>query len=101
MGLDYDIKVRGIDKITEGNWAKWGRDVTFAFMEAGLVGYLDGSIKAPSDTKENNEWLQYNSRIISTLGRIVDDSLAQELTPAMLAADAWAILKKRTSQSGI
>ena len=104
MGFDYDIKVWGIDKLTEGNWAKWGRDVTFTFMEAGLVGYLDGSIKAPpisADLKEMNEWLQYNSRIIGTLGCIVDDSLAQELTPTMLVADAWAILKKRTSQSGI
>jgi len=73
-------------------------------MEAGLVGYLDGSIMAPSvnaDLKEKNEWLQYNSCIIGTLGYIVDDSLAQELTPTMLASEAWAIVKKRTSQSGI
>jgi len=73
-------------------------------MEAGLISYLDGSIKAPTvsaNLKEKNEWLQYNSQIIGTLGHIVDDSLVQELTPMMLAADAWAVLKKRTSQSGI
>jgi len=60
-------------------------------MEVGLISYLDGSIKAPpvsADLKERNEWLQYNSRIIGTLGCIVNDSLAQELTPTMLAADA-------------
>ena len=37
----------------------------------------------------------------STLGGIVDDSVAQELTPTMLVADAWAVSKKRTSQSSI
>ena len=64
MGIDYDIKVWGIDKLTEGNWVKWGWDITFAFMEAGLISYLDGSIKAPTvsaNLKEKNEWLQYNS----------------------------------------
>ena len=104
MGIDYDIKVQGIDKLTEGNWEKRGQDITFAFMEAGLVGYLDGSIMAPSinaDLKGKNEWLQYNSCITSTLGCMVNDSLAQELTSMMLVADAWAILKKRTIQSGI
>ena len=93
-----------MDKLTEGNWEKWGWDVTFTLMEAGLVGYLDGSIKAPSinaNSKEKNEWLHYNSCIIGTLGHIVNDSLAQELTPMIRAEDAWAILKKRTTQSGI
>ena len=64
----------------------------FAFMETGLVGYMDGSIKAPSvnaNSKEKNEWLQYNSHI-------VDDSLAQELTlqclgkmPGIFSTKEW------------
>ena len=101
MTVYYDVKIRGIDKLVEGSWAKWKRDVTFAFLEAGLVGYLDGSLKAPTDPKDNPDWLAYNSRIIGTLGRLVDDSLAQELLPDMLAADAWVLLKRRTSQGGI
>ena len=101
MTIHNDIKIQGIDKLVEGSWAKWKRDVTFAFLEAGLVGYLDGSLKAPMDPKDNPGWLAYNARIIGTLGCLVDDSLAQELLPDMLAADAWVLLKQRTSQGGI
>ena len=87
MAITYDVKIRGIDKLVEGNWAKWAWDVTFTFLEAGLVSYLDSSCKAPDDLKEKAEWLQYNSHIIGTLGRIIDDTFAQELSPSMLAVD--------------
>ena len=89
--IHYDVKIQGIDKFVEGAWAKWKRDVTFAFLEARLVGYLDGSLKVPTDPKDN--WLTFNSRIIWTLGCLVNDSLAQELLPNMLAANAWVLLK--------
>jgi hypothetical protein len=38
MGLEYKVKVKGIVKLSEGNWPKWARDVGFSFMEAGLSG---------------------------------------------------------------
>jgi len=41
---------------------------------------------------------KYNSRIIGTLGRIVYDSLAQELTPMMPVADAWLFSRKDESE---
>ena len=53
MTVHYDVKIRGIDKLVEGSWAKWKRDVTFAFLKAGLVGYMDGSLKTPTDLKDN------------------------------------------------
>ena len=96
MAITYDVKIHGIDKLVEGNWAKWAWDVIFAFLEAGLVGYLDSLCKAPNDMKEKAEWLQYNSHIIETLGCIIDNTFAQELAPNMLAVDVWALLKKWT-----
>jgi hypothetical protein len=72
-----------------------------AFMEVGLSGYLDGSLEEPSESKKIVEWKQYNSRIIGTLGRIVDNSLAQELSADMTAANAWLLLKKRTWQDSM
>jgi hypothetical protein len=60
MGLDYNIKVKDNEKLTEGNWAKWARDVGFSFMEAGLSRYLDGSIEEPGKSKKLTEWRQYN-----------------------------------------
>ena len=101
MGVTYDIKIHGIDKLVEGNWVKWAWDVTFTFQEAGLVSYLDSSCEAPNDLKEKAEWLQYNSHIIRTFSCIIDNTFTQELTPDMLAVDAWALLKKRTIQTGI
>jgi hypothetical protein len=88
-------------KLTEGNWAKWSRDVSFSFMEAGLSGYLNGSIEEPSETKKLGEWKQYDSCIIGTLGRIADDSLTQELSAEMSTAEAWLLLKKRMRQDSM
>ena len=62
---------------------------------------MDGSLKTPTDLKDNPDQLAYSSCIIGTLGCLVDDSLAQELLPDMLAADAWVLLKRCTSQGGI
>jgi hypothetical protein len=101
MGFDYNVKVKDIVKLSKGNWAKWARDVSFSFMEAGLSGYLDRSLEEPTEAKKLNEWKQYNLRIIGTLGRIIDNSLAQELTADMTALDAWNLLKKRTQQVGM
>jgi hypothetical protein len=101
MGVDYNMKVKDIAKLCERNWAKWSRDIGFSFMEAGLAGYLDGTIEELTETKKLAKWKQYNSRIIGTLGRVVDDSLAQELTSEMTAAEAWLLLKRRTQQDGM
>jgi hypothetical protein len=98
MAIDYNVKVKDITNITKGNWLKWAREIQFVFMEAGLWGYLDRSIEAPSKTKKLGEWSAYNMRIIGTLGRIVDDSLSQELEMDMTAANAWTLLKKWTHQ---
>ena len=100
MHIIYDVKVHGIDKLDAGCWAKWARDVKFAFLEAGPIGYLDGSVKPPADSKEKADWLQYNACIIGMLGCLVDDALAQELVDDMLAANAWSHLKQRMTQSG-
>jgi hypothetical protein len=101
MGLDYNVKFKDIEKLTEGNWVKWVRDVRFSFMEAGLSGYINGSIEEPSESKKLVEWKQYNLCIIGTLGRIVNNSLAQELSADMSAVQTWLLLKKRTCQDGI
>jgi len=103
MGIEYNVKIKDIEPLTEGRWAAWSREIKFSFLEAGLAQYLDGS-NAPdaSDSKvKQNEWKLINSRIIGTLGRNVAPSLAQELDENMTAAEAWLLLKKRTQQDGI
>jgi hypothetical protein len=98
MGLEYNVKVKDIVRLSEGNWSKWARDIGFLFMEAGLSGYLDGSIEEPTEAKKAAEWRQYKSCIIGPLDHIINDSLAQELTPIMTAFQAWSLLKKQTQQ---
>src|SRR5882672_7265324 len=103
MGIEYNVKIKDIEPLTEGRWAAWSREIKFSFLEAGLAQYLDGS-NAPdaSDSKvKQNEWKVINSRIIGTLGRNVVPSLAQELDKSMTAAEAWLLLKKRTQQDSI
>src|SRR5882672_3056687 len=103
MGIEYNVKIKDIEPLTEGRWAAWSHEIKFSFLEAGLAQYLDGS-NAPdaSDSKvKQNEWKLINSRIIGTLGRNVAPSLAQELDESMTAAEAWLLLKKRTQQDGI
>jgi hypothetical protein len=86
VAFNYNVKVKDVTKLTEGNWAKWSREVQFSFAEGGYLGYLDGTTEAPdADGKKLMEWKEYNRRIIGTLGRIIDDSLAQEIEVDMTA----------------
>jgi len=82
-----------------GTGQKWGQDVTFAFMEVGLVFTLMDPLGSTCQChlKENNEWLQYNSQLLVPW-TLVYDSLAQELTPMMPVADAWAISRRNESE---
>jgi len=41
MGIDYNVKIHGVDKLVEGSWTKWSHKIKFSFMETGLNGYLN------------------------------------------------------------
>src|SRR5882672_8531225 len=103
VGVEYNVKIRDLEPLTEGHWAVWSREVKFSFLEAGTAHNLDESY-APTegDTKKtHSDWKAINSCIIGTLGRHVAPALAQELDKDMSAAEAWKLLKKRTQQDGI
>jgi hypothetical protein len=96
------VNIKDIMKLTEGIWVEWERDVQFTFAESGMLGYLDGTIEAlETDRKKSIEWREYNHKFIGMLGRIVDDSLAQELDINMSAVEVWKLLKGRTHQEGM
>ena len=101
--VEYNVKIKDVEPLTEGRWAEWSQDIEFAFLEAGMADYLDGS-NEPADTdskKVHAEWKSINSRIIGTLGKHVSRPLAQDLWADMPTAIAWAMLKKKTQQDGI
>src|SRR6266481_4906809 len=92
--VEYNVKIKDVEPLTEGRWAEWSWDIEFAFLEAGMADYLDGS-NEPADTdskKVHAEWKSINSRIIGTLGKHVSRPLAQDLQADMPAAIAWSML---------
>lgn len=101
MAIKYSVNVKDIPKLTDGQWSKWAREVRSTFREAGLLDYIDGSLEEPTDARKMAEWPIYNSRIIGTLGRSVDDTLVQQIEPLPTARQAWLLLEKRTNQGGI
>src|SRR5882672_3450702 len=103
VGVEYNVKIRDLEPLTEGHWAVWSREVKFSFLEAGTAHYLDQSyVPTEGDTKKtHSNWKAINSRIIGTLGRHIVPALAQELDEDMFAAEAWKLLKKRAQQDGI
>src|SRR5882672_9210871 len=103
VGVEYKMKTRDLEPLTEGHWAVWSHEVKFYFLEAGIVHYLDESyVPTKGDTKKtHSDWKAINSHIIGTLGRHIMPALAQELDEDMSATEAWKLLKKRTQQDGI
>lgn len=101
MGHEYNVKVNIEEKLREGNWAKWSKDMEFTFMEAGIMDYIDGTYHIPIDEKMTPAWKSINSRIVGTLGKHVEDSLKGLLTSSMLTREAWGLLKLRTQQGGL
>jgi len=96
MAVKYNICIKDIDLLVEGQWDVWSCDVQFCFLEAGLVHYLDGT-GAPVEAdprKKHDEWATINSCIIGTLGQNVFPTLKQQLTEDMSAMDAWKLLRK-------
>src|SRR5882672_8703196 len=103
MGIEYNMKIKDVEPLTEGRWAAWSHEIKFSFLEAGLAQYLDSS-NTPSESESKAklaEWKFMNSHIIGMLWRNVTPSLAQELDKDMMAANAWWLLKKRTQQDDI
>jgi transposase InsO family protein len=99
--LDYNVRIKDVEKLKEGAWLQWSKDMEFAFMEAGFMGFIDGSVGEPTETKKLAEWQQINSRIVGTLGKHVDNTLRRLLTPTMTAKDAWDALKREAHQAGM
>ena len=53
VGVEYNVKIRDLEPLTEGHWAVWSREVKFSFLEAGIVHYLDESyVPTEGDTKK-------------------------------------------------
>src|SRR5882672_10190485 len=103
VGVEYNVKIRDLEPLTEGHWAVWSREVKFSFLEAGIAHYLDESY-APTEgdmKKPHSNWKAINSCIIGTLGRHITPALTQELEEDMSTTEAWKLLNKRTQQDRI
>jgi hypothetical protein len=51
MVLEYHVRVKDLEKLSEGSWLKWSWEMEFSFLEAGLMGYINGSIDELADQK--------------------------------------------------
>ncbi|KAF8585225.1 hypothetical protein K439DRAFT_1616158 [Ramaria rubella] len=90
-----------MEKLKEGTWLSWHREVKMALHAQRAFRYVDGTYPKPDDTKKHKAWHETNDQIISALGTIVSPPLQRELQTIKIVKDTWERLKAKTYPKGI
>ncbi|KIJ34438.1 hypothetical protein M422DRAFT_51994 [Sphaerobolus stellatus SS14] len=91
IGADINIKFSSkLEKLTDGNWIKWSREVRMALR-------AQRAYKCSSE----NTWLEVNDQIVGALGTIVDEPFQRELDSIINAKKAWDKLREKTQPKGL
>ena len=79
--VDYNMKIRDIEPLVEGQWAAWSHEMKFSFLEAGITHYLDGS-NAPEESEKKSiqtKWKIINSCFIEINAQSLCESMSNQL----------------------
>src|SRR4051812_37073799 len=81
------------------NYGSWSRAVTMALRAKSKLGFVDGSLPRPTNQSIVPNWERCNDLV----GSWILNSVSPEIRPSILYADTaaqiWADLKERFSQS--
>ncbi|XP_071723845.1 uncharacterized protein [Rutidosis leptorrhynchoides] len=88
-------------KLNGANYQSWSKAMIHALIAKNKVGFIDGSLAAPS--KETHPvdfalWNQSNSMILSWLSHSVEPDLAEGIIHAKSALEVWVELRDQFSQ---
>jgi hypothetical protein len=90
-----------IEKLREGNWTKWSREVKMSLRAQKAWKYVVGEVPEPKDREEKREWNEINDQIVGALGTIVDEPLQHAIDEITNAKTAWEKLKEKTQAKGL
>ncbi len=101
-------KLKGSD-----NYKEWAREMTFALRDAGLMSYINGTIRKPvlDETLKDLEliakkeeaidtWIQKDDRAVGKLGKMCFKPVQLGFKDHWSAKEAWNFLKERYTSVG-
>ncbi|KAF8591819.1 hypothetical protein K439DRAFT_1610938 [Ramaria rubella] len=101
MTQDFTIKFSKIDKLKEGEWIQWSREVKMSLCAQKAWKYINPSTPIPTDKDEKTKWHEIHDQLVEALGTIIDPLLQRELESITEAPKAWSKLKEKTHPHGI
>ncbi|KAF8575572.1 hypothetical protein K439DRAFT_1623491 [Ramaria rubella] len=101
MTQDFTVKFLKIEKLKEGEWIRWSREVKMSLHAQKAWKYIDPTTLIPIDKDEKVKWNKIHDQLVGALGNIVDLSLQRELESITEAPKAWLKLKEKTHSHGI
>ncbi|XP_077252032.1 uncharacterized protein LOC143891317 [Tasmannia lanceolata] len=83
------------------NYSMWSRAMIKALNAKSKLGFIDGSIKKPTDPKDEDfaQWVRCDNMVNSWLLNSLSKELAASVIYAETAYEIWTDLKERFSQT--
>ncbi|XP_020411497.1 uncharacterized protein LOC109946852 [Prunus persica] len=88
-------------KLNGTNYPSWSKSMLHALTAKNKVGFVNGSVQPPVETKQPTEyalWNQCNSMILSWLAHSVEPDLAKAVVHAKTVHQVWQDFKDQFSQ---
>ncbi|KZV52705.1 hypothetical protein F511_23168 [Dorcoceras hygrometricum] len=80
------------------NYEEWARAIRTALRAKKKYGFIDGSLKEPSeDSSEQEDWWTVNSMVVSWILNTIEPTLRSTITFMEIAKDLWDDIKERFS----
>ncbi|KAF8572838.1 hypothetical protein K439DRAFT_1625496 [Ramaria rubella] len=95
------VKFSKIEKLKEGEWIRWSREVKMSLCAQKAWKYIDPNTLEPTDKDRKEKWIEIHIQLVGALGTIVDPLLQRKLESITEAPKAWIKLKKKTHLHGI
>ncbi|KAG8704551.1 hypothetical protein FRC11_009779, partial [Ceratobasidium sp. 423] len=97
-----EAATRNIPKLKEQNYAQWKSIITHSIKAAKLWGYVDGSIKEPSEqnTSELIKYMHEAGAVRSAILGSLEPGAQRHIEEALGPRDAWIALEKQYLTSG-
>ncbi|XP_070675510.1 uncharacterized protein [Malus domestica] len=98
---DHPGHVLVSEKLNGTNYSSWSKSMLHALRAKNKIGFIDGSIKPPSEDEKPGDyalWAQCNIMILSWISNSVESHLSKGVVHAQFAYKIWEDFKHQFSQ---
>ncbi|KAI5317975.1 hypothetical protein L3X38_037682 [Prunus dulcis] len=84
------------EKLDGANYSPWSKSMFHALRAKNKIGFIDGSIKPPSEDEKPGDyalWAQCNNMILSRISNSVESHLSKGVVHAQFAYKIWEDFK--------